>query len=249
MSRLWCGIAAWIGLLLTGSSLSYGAAISPQFQTFGTLAGATFGGNGIPNNAVAITTLSDGGATITLGLTVHQRFASPPVSHDGAGTFSVLPGEFPGEPGTARWNLGVYAAVENGTFSNYQFELLYDSNPGVGTDAADHGVIYNAGFQLLNPVGNVFQTTQNLGFDFLRDGLAFGPVTYITAPTFSFDPAASGEYTFSLRVYNAGDALLGSTSIAVNSVPEPSTWAIFAVGAFGAVVAVRRRRRAEVAAG
>jgi len=40
--------------LIAGNALA--APIVPQYDTFGTLTGATFGGTGIPNDAVAITT-------------------------------------------------------------------------------------------------------------------------------------------------------------------------------------------------
>jgi len=237
------GLAAWLALVTVGSNFSLAGAITPQFDNFGALPAATFGGSGIPNHAVAITQLTHNGATITLGLTAHQRFNSPPVSNDGAGTFTVRAGQYPGAPELSLWNIGVYAAVEGGSFSDYQFELLYDSDPALGTDELEHGLITNAGFQVLSSA-DVFQTSQNLGFSFLRNDFA----GLIDAPAFSFDPTALGQYTFSLRVYDsAGATLLGSTSIAVNAVPEPSTLAIFAIGACGAAVAVRRRRRAVVA--
>jgi len=248
---MFSGIAAWVGLVTVGSTLSFAGPITPQFDSFGTLAAATFGGSGIPNNAVAITQFTDNGATITLGLTAHQRFGSPPVSNNGAGTFTVLAGQYPGAPELSLWNIGIYAAVEGGSFSDYQFELLYDSDPGLDTDDSAHGLIVNDGFQLLT-TGDVFQTSQNLGFDFLRNDFVLPPplppITLTFAPAFPFDPSALGQYTFSLRAYDStGANLLGSTSIAVNAVPEPSTLAIFAIGACGAAVAVRRRRRAAVA--
>ena len=70
------------------------ADLTPEFTTFGPLPGATFGGSGIPNDAVAITTIVDGTTTITLGLTAHQRFASPAVTNNGAGVFTAQAGVF-----------------------------------------------------------------------------------------------------------------------------------------------------------
>ncbi len=40
------------GALIAGNALA--APISQSYDTFGTLAGATFGGTGIPNDAVAV---------------------------------------------------------------------------------------------------------------------------------------------------------------------------------------------------
>lgn len=237
------GMAAWLALVTVGSTWSLAGPISPQFDSFGTLPTATFGGSGIPNNAVAITQITNGGATITLGLTAHQRFGPPVVTNDGAGTFTARAGQYPATSGVSRWNVGIYTAVDGGNFSDYQFELLYDTDPGFDTDEAEHGILGDLWFQTFSN-GTVYQDSQNIGFGFLRSDIT----DLVDAPAVSFDPYALGQYTFSLRVYDGtGATLLGSTSIAVNSVPEPSTLAIFAIGVCGAAVAVRRRRRAAVA--
>ena len=77
--------------------IAYGAGPDqavPTFDTFGPLPAATFGGSGIPNDSVAISThVIDGGPTITLGLTAHQRFFNPPLTNP-----SALFG--------AKWNFG-----------------------------------------------------------------------------------------------------------------------------------------------
>src|SRR3954462_8248317 len=82
------------------------APITPTFTSFGTLATATFGGTGIPNTAVAVTTVVDQGNTITLGLTATPRFDDPAVGNNGAGTFTAQPGSDAahGQPGYALWN-------------------------------------------------------------------------------------------------------------------------------------------------
>ena len=72
--------------LLMAATFAHAAAIAPTFTTFGTLVGATFGGSGIPNTAVAIAS-TDG---LTLGLTAHQRFTGPNLANDSAGTFTAF---------------------------------------------------------------------------------------------------------------------------------------------------------------
>lgn len=63
--------------------------------TFGTLA-VSFGGMGIPNNAVCSTTILNDGNTITLGLTATPEDAghvvNPAVTNNGAGVFYAQPG-------------------------------------------------------------------------------------------------------------------------------------------------------------
>jgi hypothetical protein len=54
--------------LLSLSSLSHAA---PVYDTFGALPQATFGGSGIPNDAVAIGTFSNPAGNFTLGLAAH----------------------------------------------------------------------------------------------------------------------------------------------------------------------------------
>ena len=72
--------------------------ISPTFDTFGSLPAATFGGNGIPNNAVAIATAGTG---LTIGLTAHQRYIGPNLTNDGQGTYTALAGVSPISPSPA----------------------------------------------------------------------------------------------------------------------------------------------------
>ena len=98
------------------------APVTPVFTSFGALAAATFGGSGIPNDAVAITQIVDGDNVITLGLTAHQRYFNPPLVNDGAGTFAAGPGSNFGDPGNpggpgpgtalgATWNFAFYVDI------------------------------------------------------------------------------------------------------------------------------------------
>ena len=77
-----------LALTLAASS-AFATAVVPTYTTFGTLTGANFGGSGIPNNAVAITT-STALNGVTLGLTATQRFSSPAVMNNGAGVFQAV---------------------------------------------------------------------------------------------------------------------------------------------------------------
>jgi hypothetical protein len=235
LNQSFCGIAACLAVLVSCVSSASAGAVIPTFTTFGSLPSATFGGSGIPNNAVAITTIADGNATITLGLTAHPRFGSPAVTNDGAGTFTASVGGYPGAPNLAKWNFGFYIGVANGNLADYVFELLYDFDPASGNDEATHGKI--GAFSIVN---NPEQGSQNLGFAFLATAVP----GFIDPPTFaSFNPNAAGEYSFSLRAFYLRGGLLGESAIRVNAVPEPGTFAIFAIGAIGVAGTMVRRRR------
>jgi hypothetical protein len=216
-----------------------------NFTVFGALPAANFGGMGIPNDAVAITTFVDAGNTITLGLAATERFFNAPVGDDGAGTYTAGPGSNMGNPGMgpqpsgisgATWNFSFYVDIQGGgTISNYIVQLLYDLRPGAATDESLHGVIdFNAA-----GLGGVslIQSSQNPLFNFLSAG-----APGVTPPGVVFDPNAAGEYTFALRVSAIGAGLLGESAIRVNVVPEPATLAIMGLGLVGIGIARRRKR-------
>ena len=121
----------------------------------------------------------------------------------------------------------------------------------MGTDDSLHGIITG------NSGASLSQDSQNLLFDFLH---GIPPIPGITPPAFTpFDPFATGEYTFALRVYQRplnstvvvgedqiipiGPTLLGEVAIRVNVVPEPASLAIMGLGMAGLVVLSRRRKR------
>ena len=211
--------------LLSSISLSAGATQTPVFQTFGPLA-ATFGGNGIPNGAVAQTTVGTNGV---LGLTATQRFSNPAVTNNGAGRFFAPSGVDQTNAASiasllARWNVGFY--IDNGNQTGVNYQLFLDVDPTAGENFKSFGP---------QTVSGVSQDSWNLGFDSFETGFGY-----------TFDPTLNGEYTFLLTAFR-GVEQLGRTSIVVQvgsglTVPEPGSMALVGLGLLG-LVGLRRKTR------
>ena len=241
--------------ILGYASAALAVPITPTFDTFGDLPGATFGGTGIPTDPVAITTIIVGGDTITLGMSAHARFANPTVTDDGLGTYTAATGSNFGDPtfGTmpsadlgATWNVGSFIDIAGGgTFDDYSFEFVYDFDPGVATDESLHGLLdLNAGIVagMGPPLGTLthFESSENLLFPFLAT-----PTPGVIAPPTpgAFNPNALGEYTIALVAKDSGGTEIGRSAIRVLAVPEPSSMFLLASGALGLCGYTRRKRR------
>ncbi len=212
--------------------------------TFGSQPTMTFGGTGIPNDAV-MTNSNAGTLGVLVGLTAHQRcgavVCNPALTNDGYGTFYASPGTDLNPPSPANpyatWNFGFYIGGANAT--QYNYKLFYDFNPAAGN--SDYG---NLG---IAPVPT--QDSWNLGMDFLSPPSVLPG--YVFPPTYAggFDPNAVGVYNLGLIVYqNQLDGSLlevGRSSIQVNvgtPVPEPSSFALLAVGTLGIAGYARRKK-------
>lgn len=234
--------------------------IIPASQSFGELGAATFGGTGIPNNAVAFTTIPrlppDREVDITIGLTAHERYFNPPLTVVTDNIFAALPGANTGGPGSpsavvgALWNIGFYVQLASGgAVGDFQFDLLYDFDPAPNTDESAHGVLNltNAFIALGgNPLASLIEGSENMNFGFL----AGPPVPGILLPPpGSFDPTLEGKYTFALVARDAAGVefgrvaiLVDTTSAAARAVPEPASLLVFA-GLAGVVLGSGSRRQ------
>lgn len=188
-------------------------------KRFGSLPETEFGGDGIPNDAVAVTDITGlpGGMSIRLGITATPRFDAPGVTNNGAGVFTAESGADAG--GVGLWNFSYFMKIVGGTFADCKFCLLYDFDPGGGTTEANLG---NWDFSATLPFTNgplntltKHEDSQNLTFSFLATTVP----GFITAPVYSpFSPTATGEHSFELIAKTNSDVEVGRTSMKVNVV-------------------------------
>lgn len=220
--------------LLTGSA-AFAAPITPHYDTFGTLSAATFGGTGISNTAVAITNISSGGNSITLGLTATPQYPNPPIGfplpNDGKGTFAATPGDGL-KTGYATWNFDFYVNLYQPDEGDlYDFKLLIMDNTT--------GLLNTIDFAPLGQGGSfTYQDSENLKF-----GSYGGPIA------FNFNNMH--QYGFELQAYDT-TGLLGISAIDVNvgnptGVPDSGTTvAMLGLGLIGMAGFGLRNRFAKI---
>ncbi|GAB4110059.1 MAG: hypothetical protein Kow00105_18780 [Phycisphaeraceae bacterium] len=232
--------------VLTATAISATATATPIYDTFGPLDDATFGGQGIPNDEVAVSSqIVDGNVTLIVAMSATQRYSNPPLTNDGAGTYFATPGSnFGGNNESAfegaLWNFNYYMKVvgSNGAtpkLTDYQIDLYYDFDTGFDTPVGSLGRI-NVTNALLgqDPNATLVEDSQNLMFNFLTQpvpGVVFPPAG-------SFDPNALGEYNFAITVSGGG---LGIETVAmdVQVIPEPGSIALMSLG--GLLILKRRQ--------
>ncbi len=240
-------LSALLCTVVAAGVFSLSAQATPIYDTFGPLPAATFGGQGIPNDEVAVSSqFVDGNVIITVAMSATQRYSNPALTNDGAGTYFATPGSNYGGNNEsaiegALWNFNYYMKVEgiNGAtpvLTDYQINLYYDFNTSVDTPIGSLGVI-NVTNALLgsNPTATLVEDSQNLMFGFLATPVA----GVITPPAGSFDPNALGEYNFGITVSRAGWGV-ETVAMDVQVLPEPGSLVLLALA--GLLLTPRRTR-------
>lgn len=225
------------------------ASATPIFDEFGPLDEATFGGQGIPNDEVAISSqFVNGTDTITVAMSATQRFSNPALTNDGAGTYFAGPGSNFGGAGEstlegALWNFNFYINLEStagNVLADYQIDLYYDFDTGFDTPIGSLGSINitNSILASADPNAVLIEDSQNLNFAFLASSVP----GFINAPGGSFDPDALGEYNFAIQVSQPTSGFgVETVAMDVQVVPEPASM-IMALATGSAICLVRRRR-------
>jgi hypothetical protein len=207
----------------------------------------TFGGTGIPTNAVTYNSFLNGG--INLALAATPRFDNAPVTNNGAGTYFANAGpdacttgpSCPGA-GLATWNFNYH--VSGSAASQYNYRLYYYVAPNTNFATAWTSTCTGGGILCFANTG--LQNSSNLGFNIIDQNGPFAP---------NFNAALIGTYGFALVAYQKSGTLgqsfgpeVGRVVMNVSTVPEPSTYALMATGFAGLAALARRRRRASVQA-
>lgn len=161
------------------------------------------------------------------------RFASPPVTNDGAGNYTAQAGSFGApNPTYGLWNFNWYLAGEAYNplaGALYSAALYIDNDPG---DGFTPQLLFAAPF---SPNGGVAENSWNLGMGFVSALLSGG-----------YDPTAAGTRTFRLDVNSTtltGTSVVASSQINVNVVSEPGTLTLLGLAALFPLV-IRLGRRA-----
>jgi hypothetical protein len=225
------------------------------YDGFGPFANATFGGTGIPNNAVAASKqIIDGNTTITIAMNATERYSNPVVGNNNAAIFSAGTGQncgvatdpvgCPSANQGALWNWNYYIGIASGSgkvLKDYQIDIWYDLNPAGPTACCSvtglGRINVTAALLAFNPGSVLEQGSENLLFNYLNAGSP----PYVIAPGGVFDPNALGNYQFAITVSTIGGGFpLDSVAMEVQVIPVPAAVWLFgsALGLFG----VMRRR-------
>lgn len=218
------------------------------WDTFGSFPAATWGGSGIPNDAVAVAKqFVNGSTTITIAMAATGRYSNPATTNDGNGVYFAGAGSNDGLDGGghsvgATWNWNYYISVVGGgkSIKDYQIDIWYDLDPTgpiVDPDTAGLGRI-NVTQAVGSYVVNLAEDSQNLMFDYLAGIPAYA---HVTPPGGLFNPNATGNYQFLLTVKNlSGTVPYDSVAMEVQVVPVPA--AVWLFGSALGLVGVMRRR-------
>lgn len=224
------------------------------YDEFGSFPDATWGGSGIPNDAVAASMqIVNGADTLRVALSATERFSNPPVLDNGAAIYQANNGSncgvdtdpvgCPSANQGALWNWNYFVDVTGGgTLVDYQIDIWYDLDPNgpnafgdlSGLGRIDVTALLVA--QGLTTLTKIEGSENNL-FDFLAVD-SFG----IDAPDVAFDPNAEGNYQYAITVTRFGFPV-DTVAMEVNVVPIPAAVWLFGSALAGLGFTRRLRKR------
>jgi hypothetical protein len=205
-----------IGLIGLGAALALTSFVSTASAVVAldqNLASGWTQGSGTSNGHFAVDTEANG---VELGLRASIRFI---------GAITPVGNLYTAPAGVGPTSLALW---------NYEFSI----NPGSLLNTHSQLEITGPGGILTFDPMLISDNTPTIGsLDQNSENLSFTP----GAPL-NFNPNIAGIYTFDLKLFDAGNTLLGDVSIQVNAVPEPSTWAMMILGFVGIGFLTYRRK-------
>jgi hypothetical protein len=237
------GAALTLALTLSGTASAF-----TIYDSFGPFPDATWGGSGIPNDAVAASRqIVDGNTTITIAMNATGRYENPPTTNNGAGVYYAQTGKNDGGPSNptgsegALWNWNYYISIASPDkkLTDYQIDLWYDFDPAPNTSITTDGlgrINVTSVLSVFNPTATLVEDSQNSVFG----GLSVASF-FVTPPETTFDPFAQGIYQFAITVTN-GLFPVESVAMEVHAVPLPAAAWLF-ISALGGLLVIGRRRR------
>jgi len=252
MFNIWRRVAV-ICLALTLPGIASAFTI---YDEFGSFPDATWGGSGIPNDAVASSKQfvfgPNGETTIRVAMAATQRYSNPVVTDNGAAIYqagtgsncgiATDPAGCPSANQGSLWNWNYYIDITGvGSLADYQIDIWYDLEAGPQRAIGDLSGLgrINVTQALGGAPATILQDSQNNLFSYLETG---GGAPYITPPGGTFDPNATGNYQFAITV-NTGGAFnfpVDAVAMEVNVVPVPAAVWLFG-SALGLLSWMRRK--------
>ncbi len=202
------------------------------YDDFGAFPDATWGGTGIPNDAVAASLqIVNGEDTIRIAMSAHGRYSNPLVTNNGAAIYTAGTGSNFGGAGEsadegALWNWTYFVDISGpSVLADYQIDLYYDLDPA-GSAFGDLSGLGHIDFTALllagDPAATLVEGSQNNLFGFLAVD-SFG----IDAPNFvAFNPNEVGNYQYAITVSRAGFGV-DVIAMEVNVIPIPAAVWLF----------------------
>lgn len=219
------------------------------YDSFGYFPDATWGGTGIPNDAVAASMqIVDGTNTLRVAMSATERYSNPAVSDNGAAIYTAGTGSNFGGAGEstsagALWNWNFFIDIAGGgVLADYQIDLYYDldpAGPGAFGDLSGLGKFDITAYLIANSLTGLttLEDSQNNQFGFWATD--FLPI--LDAPSTAFDPNAVGNYQYAITVTRSGFAV-DTVAMEVNTVvPVPAALWLFG-SAIAGLVGVRLKQ-------